>query len=92
MAEYPVFTAADMHRAWDEAQQRHQALMAKPSVNLSALPAADKRRVWNHLQQIHPEVAALLQDPHVRDIRDTFAADVLISADLLQDLRDEHPD
>ena len=79
----------DSKRVWDEAQARYQAMQTKPSVNLSTLPDDQKRRVWGWLQQQHPEIAAVLRDPHVQEMRALFDADVTLGAELLQDILHE---
>lgn len=81
----------------DSAKDQHDRLMSqimadraererdarRPRVNLSALPPAEKARVWKHLQQHRPEVAALLRDPPLGELRRMFDALVMIEADLL---------
>lgn len=87
-----IFDRETARQRYDAAQQRCAAMRAKPSVNLATLPADRKRAVWEHLKTHHPEVADLLTDPHVQDIRATFDAEVLIGADLLQGIFHEQPD
>jgi hypothetical protein len=60
-----------------------RAEAARPRVNLSALEPAAKQRVWAFLQQHRPEVAALLRDPHLGELRRRFDALLMIEADLL---------
>lgn len=86
-----IFDRETARQRYDAAQQRCAAMRAKPSVNLAKLPAQRKRVVWEHLKTHHPEVAELLKDPHVQDMRALFDAQVLIGADLLQDILDEQP-
>ena len=87
-----LFDRETARQRYDAAQHRCAAMRAKPSVNLARLPADQKRTVWQHLQVHHPEVADLLNDPNVQDIRAMFDAEILIGADSLQDMINEQPD
>jgi hypothetical protein len=65
------------------AYMARRADAARPRVNLSALDPAEKQRVWAFLQQHRPEVAALLRDPPLGELRRRFDALLMIQADLL---------
>lgn len=63
--------------AADKERARWRAL-----VDVSTLNPEQKQRLWANLRQRHPELAATLQEPAVRDLRELFEAAVHLPHEL----------
>ncbi|MCA8930222.1 MAG: hypothetical protein KDC18_19360 [Alphaproteobacteria bacterium] len=55
-------------------------------VNISSLPPARKRAVWEHLQAQQPAIAAVMQEPAVREMRELFGAAVCLPRDIVKEV------
>lgn len=86
MVDYPPWDRATALRDHESAARQP----VEPTVDLSTLSPEQKRSVWEYLKRERPELAALIQSPLARPMRDTFDASVHLPRKLVREAIGEH--